>query len=293
MNKINFKILIIMLYSGENEISESIESIKSQKYRHWEHRLISFRPNLEAHKEMQQLIMEKSSDFDLFIKLDADMVFCHENILENIVEIFASDPELDHAIFAVRDWSSGLNIQGLHVYSPRVKWDDTADSLFVDPDPHITGRRKVYMGEPAPVAVHSPNPSMRQAFLYGYHRALKVVQRDREHASGYQAHFQFYLLAKVWDQFVQQKDGRRAAVLLGAEAVFCGGNKVLANKSTMLEENEHFSSLQFLGEASMLASLARKWKPASIVFRWRVLRWVWLPLASWHLRKRFSPFSQG
>lgn len=80
---------------------------------------------------------------------------------------------------AVQDWYSDSLIEGFHMFSDRVSCPVTRDSRFVDASPTTPGKRLKLWDSPAPVADHSPDPSPMQAFRFGVHRALKVVQPRR------------------------------------------------------------------------------------------------------------------
>lgn len=240
------KVLILTLYAGENELEKSKESLNNQTYKNWEQIIFTNLPNLEAHRALYKKIMEKADDYDLFIKLDADMVLKNEYILEKIVTIFNNQKELDHAFFSVRDWFSNMNIFGLHVFSDKAWWEFEQDKLLVDPDPKIPGKKEVFYGEPSPVAYHSPDPSLEEAFLFGYHRGLKVKLNDRILKDGFMAGFQFRLLDAVWKAFCRNNDQRRMYALLGAEVALTSKDKILTNKrelfdkvDSLLPENKH------------------------------------------------------
>ncbi|MCZ6680588.1 MAG: hypothetical protein O7E52_25430 [Candidatus Poribacteria bacterium] len=159
-------------------------------------------------------------EFDLFMKLDADMVLMRENVLEEIVEYFSNRRELDHAVFSVRDFASDSDILGLHVFSNRATWPICSERLFVDPDPSIPGLKEYVWGPPAPVAHHSPNPSEGQLFSFGVHRATKVIQIGRTaQFRTMTALVQWKLLLGVAQKFMRKSERRLLFALYGAELV--------------------------------------------------------------------------
>lgn len=208
------------LYCGENEFEALEQSLRSQSYPHWEHVVYENLSNKEAHDRLYRTFMEEQDDFDLFLKLDADMIFRTDEGLEQIVQIFEENSDLDHLTLAVRDWYSNSLIEGLHTFSDRARWETGEESRFVDPSPIILGERQKQWTDPAPVVDHSPDPSPFQAFRFGVHRALKVVQRDRWIMRSWQATGQWDLLCKCWDHFKEIEDRRLGLALLGAEEVF-------------------------------------------------------------------------
>jgi hypothetical protein len=215
MNTYNPKILIGTLFSGENELDQCIDSIKMQTYRNWDHRIFKYLGNKEAHDTLYSFFMDNKNVYDLFIKLDADMVFITPYELERIIELFNKEENLDHIIMGVKDWYSSLNIEGLHIFSSRASWVKNDEKLNVDTQPQIPGKMRIYVNHLSPIAYHSPNPSIEQAFQFGIHRTLKTFQFRKKTLNL----FQWKLLKNSWDNYRSYGDIRHAYVLLGAETV--------------------------------------------------------------------------
>jgi hypothetical protein len=216
------RILVGTLYSAENEFEHSKRSLQRQTHTDWEQVVFKHLPNKEAHDRLYRTFMERADDFDLFLKLDADMVFRSERSLQTLVELFESYSELDHALLAVRDWASDSLIMGLHAYSSRAVWTTSGEELFVDHSPSVPGKRLSTKGPPAPLVDHSPDPSPFQAFRFGVHRALKVVQRDRSTLSLFRSRMQWNLLNHVRRRFSETGHRRLCLIVAGAEEVFAG-----------------------------------------------------------------------
>jgi len=216
------RVLVGTLFCGENEFGLLKQSLHKQTYLHWDHFVLENLPNKEAHDRLYRTFMERSDDFDLFLKLDADMVFQSPESLRILVELFESEPELDHAILAVHDWASDMLIMGLHAYSNRAIWKTSDEELFVDYSPSVPGKRLSTKEPPAPIVIHSPDPSPFQAFQFGVHRALKVVQRDRSDLALFRSRMQWRLLENVWRRFLETNIRRLGLTVLGAEKVIRG-----------------------------------------------------------------------
>lgn len=214
------RVLVGTLYCGENEFEALKQSLCAQTYSHWEHVVYRNLPNKEAHDRLYRTFMGEQDDFDLFLKLDADMVFRSGEGLKQIVHLFEETPGLDHLTLAVRDWYSDSLIEGLHTFSDKARWETGEESRFVDPSPLIPGERRELWTEPAPIVDHSPDPSSFQAFRFGVHRALKVVQRKHWIMRFQQATGQWTLLQNCWKHFEKEGDRRLGLALLGAEEVF-------------------------------------------------------------------------
>ncbi len=216
------KILIGTLYSGENEFEASKRSIQQQSYTKWEQVVFKNLPNKEAHDKLYRCFMDNADHYDLFIKLDADMVFSDKKALQKIVDLFREQRKLDHVVLAVKDWASGLLIQGLHIFSNRVQWPKNEEQLFVDIPPRIEGKRWVTRSPPAPLVIHSPNPSPLQAFRFGVHRAGKIVQAQEPYLRLYSARRQFFLLSQVWKHFREDPQQKLGLVVAGGQCVLKG-----------------------------------------------------------------------
>ncbi|HHP7239298.1 hypothetical protein [Longibacter sp.] len=212
------RVLIGTLYTGENEFEQCMQSIRDQTHEDWEHVVYKHLPNKEAHDRLYRTFMDRTG-FDLYVKLDADMVFRSPESLETLVDLFREEPDLDHAILAVHDWASGTLIMGLHAFSDRAEWTASNENLFVDHSPEVPGKRLSTKEPPAPIVDHSPNPSPFQAFRFGVHRALKVVQRDRGKLDLFRSRMQWTLLGNIWDRFRETGIRRLGLVVLGAETV--------------------------------------------------------------------------
>ena len=214
--------LVGTLYCGENEFEALKESLQAQTYSHWEHVVYKNLPNKEAHDRLYRTFMDQQDDFDLFLKLDADMVFRSSEGLRRIVDLFQETDELDHLTLAVRDWYSDSLIEGLHTFSDRAFWPERKESRFVDSSPDVPGRHLKLWGGPAPVVDHSPDPSPFQAFRFGVHRALKVVQPGRWKLRYGQTRGQWKLLQRCWRHFVSEGDHRLGLAILGADVTLAG-----------------------------------------------------------------------
>lgn len=225
------KILILILDSGENELQTSLRSLDQQTYKNWDRVIFSNLPNKTAHDTLYSSIMANSNKYNLFIKLDADMVLINKHTLKNIVYFFNSNPNVDQANFSVYDIMSDWDIMGLLVFTNNARWSITNEKLFVDHAPTIHGKRFLVWGSPSPVALHCSNPHNFQAFHYGAHRALKAIQKNRTNKKWIQSAIQWHLLTLVWKKYRKLKDRQRGLMMAGAYSVW--------SKKVDLEGNEY------------------------------------------------------
>ncbi len=281
------KILILTLYSGENELAESLEVLSKQTYTNWEHKIISSLPNKEAHETLYFYIMSQSSGFDLFIKLDADMVLIGSDALASIVRFFASNPNVDQANFAVHDVLSDSRIMGLLVFSNKAKWFENRDDLFVDHTPVIPGKRLLIWGTPAPVALHCPNPHSFQAFHFGAHRAMKALQRNRTRKNWIQSALQWHLLMQVWRRFLVQQTRELGLFMLGAYSVWRGEIDGKGNEYQNASLKKAYDKYEILDSRSVLNLLREEW--ACVLAKHDLLYvFLWPRIKFYKFRSRIS-----
>ena len=214
------RVLIGTLHSGESEFDQCVAELRRQSYTHWEQFVLANLPELEAHERLYARFMESAEEFDLFLKLDADMVLSAPDKLGAAVHLFEQSPSLDHAVFRVQDWMTQTPIVGIHMFRNQVRWPTRNNALFLDSPPIVQGQRRYYIRRaPSPLALHSPDPSLAQAFRYGLHRGLKAFQhgRGRGRASLLSAVTHWRLLKRLWRHFNAVRDQRLGLALLGVE----------------------------------------------------------------------------
>lgn len=251
------KVLILVLSSGENETQECLVSIHSQVGVDFQvHRIIDL-PNKEAHDTLYRKIEKESKNFDVFVKIDADMVFVADDTLLRMVRYF-DERDLDHASFSVLDWYSQLSIMGMHMFSNRCTWPDLSDHLFVDPRPNFPGVSKLIWEKPSPVAYHSPNPSIAQAVQFGIHRGLKIAQRKRGAINFSSAVFHHDLMNQVYNMSLLSEDVRRKAALFGVEKA------IISNRALFDHKGDGFATqaikeYQNISEADLDDLLRSRW----------------------------------
>ena len=68
------KVYVGVLYSGENEYGECLETIKAQTYSNFDLSVYEHLPKLEAHKALYHAFLDQKNVYDFLIKIDADMV---------------------------------------------------------------------------------------------------------------------------------------------------------------------------------------------------------------------------
>lgn len=214
-DNVQMKILVGTLYSGENEFEECLVSIEHQRYCAYEHLILRDLPKREAHRRLFTTFLEKKDEYDLLIKVDADMVLLSDTLFEDIVAKFKENHRLEVLAIGVSDFISGELINGLNTFRNTVRWDLEKETIFTDiskvlPENYFYDDRIL-----APAATHCQDPSPLQAFHYGVHRGLKSIQ-----VKGGSAHWSY--LEKVRENHLRTGDTRIGLAVLGSEQVYAG-----------------------------------------------------------------------
>jgi hypothetical protein len=221
------RILIGTLYVNENEFEECVASIRQQTYQEIEHFIIEGLSKHEAHDALYSTFMARAHEFDLFMKIDADMVLEDQNFVSSIVEDFRQFPShIDVLTIPVYDMYLRQPIIGLHTFRNTVKWPRISDQLFTDKFPVPKERRIIEHERYLKKVTHCKNPSPFQAFHFGVHRGVKIVdakieqgdiktwlQRNAGHWKAYQT---------VRRNFWKYKERQLALATLGYELAFAG-----------------------------------------------------------------------
>ena len=85
------KILAVTLFAGENERDACLASVAGQTHPAVEHWVIENLPKREAHEKMFGGFLARRDEFDVMIKVDADMVLCRDDLFKKIAARFAAD----------------------------------------------------------------------------------------------------------------------------------------------------------------------------------------------------------
>jgi len=210
------RVFVGTLYSGENEYDECLASIQRQTFRDFDHFVFRNLPNKEAHHKLFESFLDRAGEYDILVKIDADVVLASDTILEKIVDKMRCDDGIDILAVAVHDFFTDKLINaGMATYRNTVRWDYGKETMFVDHAEVRPGREVYDDKELAPAGVHCKNPAPWQAFHYGLHRGLKSIQRI--HSSGHWSY-----LERVRDNFRTTGDRRIGLAVLGAELVYAG-----------------------------------------------------------------------
>lgn len=196
------RIFVGTLASGEAEFEKCCQAIECQQDVEVKHHIISDEPEFEAHNKLWESWAKVKSDYDLFVKVDADTVLCRPTALADIFFLF-SDPAVTGAQILLHDYFTDRLIAGLNAFSPVVQFRKSSRRLFADRadsnhDVVLKGEAVKHL---APIGWHCIHPHPRQAFHFGLHRALKKQREVVERC------------ASVW---LEKRDEPRSWALTGA-----------------------------------------------------------------------------
>ncbi len=177
----NLKFLIGTLYSVENEFDECIISIKNQNYKNFEHVVFSGMENREAHNTLYNHFMQNSQYFDVFVKVDADMIIEDVYFLDKLNSYLNKNLEISRLIIPVFDYYTDSDIAGVNVYRNDVKWDTNINERYFVDRIEISATIKKIKTELFTFKnsiTHCKNPNIHQTYMFGYHRTLKAFQPE-------------------------------------------------------------------------------------------------------------------
>jgi hypothetical protein len=170
------RLLILTLSSGEAALPVLTSQLAAQSFTDFEHEIINGLPNQAAHSRLYRTIVDRAPEFDLFLKLDADMTFRADTSLADAVRATDAHPDVQHFAFPVWDCFTESETLGVHIFRSGVSWGDVTDDLFVDPDPPNV-KQLLWQGPPAPFVNHGEVVTDFECFAFGVHKFLKAVQR--------------------------------------------------------------------------------------------------------------------
>jgi hypothetical protein len=217
------KLLVGVLHTIENEFEECLAAIRRQTHTAVDVFVIEKLRNREAHERLYRTFMERAGEFDVFVKVDADMVLCRDDFFAGVARVFRESPDVDRLYVAVDDFFTQKLIMGLNCYRNTVRWPSSSEDLFVDAQPPCAGRKIKDWDGLAPAATHCKNPSCFQAFHFGVHKAVKAIQPDREDFRPSSSRVHWANIRDMRRSLRRTEDIRRAYAVLGSELALGGG----------------------------------------------------------------------
>ena len=195
------------MYCGEGDLPECLEAVLSQKGVSAKQVIIRNMAEKAAHNALWAAWREARPGHDMFVKVDADTVLAHDEVLLELWKTMESDPRVTGIQAPLLDYFTAGYINGLNCFSPKVTFRDTADELFcdrqVDVGHDVVIRSEKVCDRLRPAGHHCYRATDAQAFHFGLHRALKG---------------QVGTIAQVRAAYKREGGRARALALLGAQA---------------------------------------------------------------------------
>lgn len=251
------KVLVITLYCGEPQLDACMASVAAQQGVALEHVLIKHKPNVEAHRELYEIINARSSEFDYFLKLDADMTLVDDHALVRLLA--RVQPDTDIFSFSVFDYFTGSDIPAAHIYSNRVTFKiDTMDDLYPDMLEVEYPGRKHFEKDTQRNVRHAFEPTAEQAFLFGLHRALKVVQAGRNIINIASARFQMRVLQQVYQQYTLKPDEEGLRYAMAGASLVLSRHVVQSQMQNKAQYQDLFKAAQGRHDSNVSSCLSKR-----------------------------------
>jgi hypothetical protein len=171
---------------AEAEAEDSASSVAEQDGIELTHHVVSDLPEIDAHRELYGKWNEAKATrgYDMFVQVDADTVIAHKRVLfECWRALTAARAKNFTSIQApLHDYLTDSYVLGLNCYSTDVVFLLPGDNLYCDRSTQ-NNRTLGPAGLPdciKPAGLHSPRPSLPQAFHFGVHRGLKNQHQIRK-----------------------------------------------------------------------------------------------------------------
>lgn len=200
------QVFVGTMYCGEGNFDECNKQIARQQGVNIQRVIIANLPEKEAHNRLWQSWRGvQHNGFDMFVKVDADTVLAHDEVIQEFWSLMSSDPRITGIQAPLLDYFTDGYINGLNCFSPKVTFRDTADVLFcdrqVDVDHDLVVKSDNVSQRLRPAGYHCYHPTEAQAFHFGLHRALKGQRQVID------------LIKSAWHR---HGDRNRALALIGA-----------------------------------------------------------------------------
>ena len=156
LNHSKNRVLVGMLYSGESEYEQAKKSLLNQKHPNIQFFEICNLPNKQAHDLLYKTFMSKADECDFYLKLDADMVLAHDEVITEMVNT-AKLYDSAHLFAYVKDCPSDLMIPGIQMFRSDSKWTGSQEQLNGDYLPKLFGKSTTLVDKEW--ILHMPDPS--------------------------------------------------------------------------------------------------------------------------------------
>ncbi|MEL7798442.1 hypothetical protein [Idiomarina loihiensis] len=239
------KVLVVTLSCGEPQFERCIKSVKDQLGVNCDIKVISNKPNYDAHYELYDSINTANKNYDYFVKLDADMEFSRLDSLSRVLDFF--DENVDHLTIPVHDYFVGGDTPAFHVYSNRARFKvESIDHLYPDRLEVIYPGFRKNVKSSHHLVLHCNKPSQGQAISFGIHRALKLYQSGRPDFDPKDCLYHYRTICKVYENFKKNDSDKNLEVALksASEVLLRSSDSTMVHKkSFMMKSYDDYRSV--------------------------------------------------
>lgn len=201
------RVFVGTMHCGEGDYAACCDAVRQQVGVNVTHMSIDNLPERDAHNALWRAWRAVQHEgFDMFVKVDADTVLAHNEVLFEFWKYVRVEPRVTGIQAPLMDYFTDGFINGLNCFTPAVIFRDTNDPLYcdrnVDIGHDVTLSSDRVCDRLRPAGYHCYNATNEQAFHYGLHRALKHHGETIE---------------RVRAAWLKHRDERRAYALLGAQ----------------------------------------------------------------------------
>lgn len=281
----DMRLLIGVMHTIENEFEECLRSMREQSHTDWDVFVVENLPNKLAHDTLFGTFMERAAGFDLFMKVDADMIIRNRDFFAETVDRFRRHPQIQQVNVKVFDYFSDRLIGGLATFRSSVRWKRHAQETFVDEGSSVPVDGALWADEPHGASVfHCANPSPFQAFHFGLHKGVKVREGRREGGHRrWQMIDHWENIELTWEHFQRSGDVRLGWASLGAELALRGTFEPDHVSYSNPHARQVFAQYERMDADAVRQTVSALRRPrAYFPWRWRLtvlgsgwLRWAW------------------
>jgi hypothetical protein len=207
--------LVATLYTCENEFDECLAAIGRQTFKDYEHLIIRNLTKKQAHQQLYGTFKDRSDEFDLLIKVDADMVIEDDRLFESLVDQFKQHDGLQLFTIYIRDFFPDQMVSGLHTFRNTANFPKI-DKVYTDKHAVPADKMLIDRTQLGQRVIHCKNPSSLQAFHYGLHRGVKLAEHIRRGELGMVYPYAM-INERIWRHFCKTQDTRIGLACLGGE----------------------------------------------------------------------------
>lgn len=207
--------LVVTLYTCENEFDECLAGIRRQTFKNYEHLIIRNLTKKQAHQKLYGTFKDRSDEFDLLIKVDADMVIEDDHLFESLVDQFKQHDWLQLFTIYIRDYFPNQMVSGLHTFRNTANWPKI-DKVYTDKHAVPADKMLIDRTKLGQRVIHCKNPSALQAFHYGLHRGVKLAEHIRRGEPS-KVYPYAMMIQRIWRHFCQTQDRCIGLACLGSE----------------------------------------------------------------------------